>query len=216
MPDLSDLTVFLDFDGTITVEDTGLHLLSRLGGPGWSSYAEAYIRGEIGSRECLVAEWALLPQDEALVRSVVDEVPIDPGFEPLVSSLRACGAEVVVVSDGFGFQAREVCSSLGVPVVTNDVDWSSFSLTFPNLDRCCPCSTCGTCKQAPVKDARARGRRTVLVGDGASDRKAALLVDQVFAKGGLAAWCDAAGVDYEWFDSLADVELALTGTTTAS
>ena len=216
MPDLSDLTVFLDFDGTITVADTGVHVLSRLAPPSWRSIDSAYVAGSIGSRECLERHWELLPRDESLLRSVAAEVAVDPGFEPLVSSLRSCGAEVVVVSDGFGFHARSVCSPLGLPVVTNDVDWSSFSLTFPNLDRCCPCSTCGTCKQAPVKDARARGRRTVLVGDGASDRKAALLVDQLFAKGGLATWCDAAGVAYEWFDCLADVELALTGSTSAS
>ena len=67
-------------------------------------------------------------------------------------------------------------------------------LEFPNEDRCCACSSCGTCKQAPIKDARHRGRATVLVGDGTSDRKAALLADVVFAKGALASWCAANGV----------------------
>lgn len=210
MADLAETTVFLDFDGTVTTADTGVHLLSRLVDDSvWRPVDDAYARGEIGSRECLVAEWAMLPHDEALIRAVSDEVGVDPGFEPLVSSLRDAGAEVVVVSDGFGFQAREVCASAGVPCVTNDVDWPTFTLTFPNEDRCCPCSTCGTCKQAPIKDARRRGRRTVLVGDGASDRKAAALVDVLFAKDGLAYWCDDAGVAYEWFDCLDDVRMAL-------
>jgi len=208
--DLSETTVFLDFDGTVTKADTGVHLLSRLVDDSvWRPVEEAYVRGDIGSRECLVAEWAMLPRDEALIRSVAGEVSIDPGFGSLVSGLRAAGAEVVVVSDGFGFQAREVCAAVGVHCVTNDVDWSTFALVFPNEDRCCPCSTCGTCKQAPVKDARARQRRTVLVGDGASDRKAAVLVDELYAKDGLAYWCDDAGVRYEWFDCLDDVRWGL-------
>jgi 2,3-diketo-5-methylthio-1-phosphopentane phosphatase len=209
-PDLSTTTVFLDFDGTVTTVDSGVHLLSRLVDETvWRPVDDAYVRGEVGSRECLVREWAMLPRDEALIRAVADDVVVDPGFEPLVSSLRDAGAEVVVVSDGFGFLAREVCARVGVDCVTNDVDWSTFALTFPNEDRCCPCSTCGTCKQAPIKSARARGRRTVLVGDGASDRKAAVLVDFLYAKDGLAFWCDDSGVPYEWFDCLDDVRMAL-------
>ncbi|MBV8160585.1 MAG: hypothetical protein JO265_06645, partial [Acidimicrobiia bacterium] len=83
------------------------------------------------------------------------------------------------------------------------------TLEFPNLDRCCPCSSCGTCKQAPIKDARRRGRTTVFVGDGVSDRKATLMADVVFATGRLAEWCEDAGVEYEFFDTLADVYSAL-------
>ena len=141
MSDLSRTTVFLDFDGTVTTVDSGVHLLSRLVDESvWRPVDDAYVRGSIGSRECLVREWAMLPRDESLVRSVAAEVPIDPGFHPLVRDLRAADAEVVVVSDGFGFLAREVCAGVGVECVTNDVDWSTFALTFPNEDRCCPCS----------------------------------------------------------------------------
>ena len=51
----------------------------------------------------------------------------------------------------------------------------------------------------------------MLVGDGASDRKAALLADVLFAKDDLAEWCDEAGVDYRPFRSLDDVARALLG-----
>lgn len=213
MLDLAQASVFLDFDGTISEADTGVHLMERLAPPEWEAIGDAYRRGEIGSRECLLEEWDLLPADakadEAQLRSIVREVPIDPATRPLVDALRAAGAEVVVVSDGFGFPADEVAGELGVPVLTNAVDWTSGRLEFPNEDRCCACSSCGTCKQAPIKDARHRGRTTVLVGDGTSDRKAALLADIVFAKAGLAAWCSGNGVPYVAFDTLADVQAAL-------
>lgn len=207
--DLSQLSVFLDFDGTLTTFDTGVHLLERLAPPAWRAISEAYRRGEIGSRECLVDEWALLPHDRARVCAVADEVPLDPGARPLVHALRRAGAEVTIVSDGFGIGVAEVARDLGVPALTNLVDWDSGALEFPHEERCCPCSTCGTCKQAPIKDARRRGRRTLIVGDGASDRKAALLADTVFAKGALAAWCARAGIAFERFDRLADVQRAL-------
>jgi 2-hydroxy-3-keto-5-methylthiopentenyl-1-phosphate phosphatase len=208
--DLASASVFLDFDGTLTVADTGVHLLERLAADRpWAELDDLYASGAIGSRECLEREWELLPHDEELLREAARQVPLDPAAEALIDDLRAAGAEVVVVSDGFGFYAEEVCARLGVPLLTNAVDWGTSSLQFPNLDRCCPCSSCGTCKQAPIKDASRRGRLTVFVGDGISDRKAALLADVLFAKGRLAEWCEFGGVDHVRFDSLAEVHAAL-------
>jgi HAD superfamily phosphoserine phosphatase-like hydrolase len=207
--DLSRTSVFLDFDGTVTVEDTGIHALERCATGAWREIGEAYGRGEIGSRECLLDEWALLPDDEARLRAVVAEVPIDPGVHGLVAALHAAGADVTIVSDGFGIGVDEIAAELGVAALSNRVDWETGRLEFPHEDRCCPCSTCGTCKQAPLKDARRRGRHTVLVGDGTSDRKAALLADVVFAKGALARWCETCDVAHHRFDRLADVQHAL-------
>ncbi|HUV09769.1 MAG TPA: HAD-IB family phosphatase [Acidimicrobiia bacterium] len=210
--DLARTAVFLDFDGTISEADTGVHLMERFGGPGWREIDDAYIRGEVGSRVTLLDEWDLLPDDEALLRAAAREVPLDPGTAPLIDALRDAGAEVTIVSDGFGIRTDEVAADLGVPVLTNRVDWTTGRLEFPNEDRCCACSSCGTCKQAPIKDAHHRGLATVLVGDGTSDRKAALLADRVYAKGALAAWCAVNGVTHVRFDSLADVHRHLLGT----
>ncbi len=206
---MAQASVFVDFDGTLTVYDTGVHLLERLATGDWRRIDELYASGAIGSRECLVQEWDLLPRDERVLRQVAREVALDPDAERLVDELRRRGAEVLVVSDGFGFYAEEVCARLGVTLLTNTVEWTRGALEFPNLDRCCPCSSCGTCKQAPIKDARRRGRTTVFVGDGTSDRKAALLADVVFAKGRLAEWCELSGVECIEFDTLADVYTTL-------
>jgi 2-hydroxy-3-keto-5-methylthiopentenyl-1-phosphate phosphatase len=207
--DLAMTSVFLDFDGTISTSDVGVHLLERLGGPGWREIDAEYDSGGIGSRVCLLDEWDLLPHDAEVLRRVATEVPLDPGADALVIGLRAAGAEVSIVSDGFGFYATEQCAHLEIPVLTNAVDWTSGMLEFPHQDRCCACSSCGTCKQAPIKDAHHRGRSTVMVGDGTSDRKAALLADVVFAKGRLAAWCAESGVAFSPFETLSDVRAAL-------
>jgi 2,3-diketo-5-methylthio-1-phosphopentane phosphatase len=207
--DLSRTSVFLDFDGTITERDVGQHLLDRFAGDEWLTLREEYRAGTIGSRECLVSQWDLLEADEVALRAAASEVPLDPGFEAFVAALGDAGAEVVVVSDGFGFRAEEVCAEVGVRVLTNHVDWATRRLEFPHEDRCCPCSTCGVCKQAPVKEARHAGRTAVLVGDGTSDRKAALLADVVFAKGRLARWCELQEVPHRRFTTLADVHAAL-------
>jgi HAD superfamily phosphoserine phosphatase-like hydrolase len=207
--DLGRAAVFLDFDGTITPADTGVHLLERLGDPSWRAIDAAYDRGELGSREVVTRQWELLPKDQALLRATAAEVPLDPATGPLIAGLRAAGAEVAVISDGFGFYVADAMAPFGVPVITNEVDWATGELRFPNLDRCCPCSTCGTCKQAPIKDAKRRGRTTVFVGNGTSDRKAALIADVLFATDALADWCDDFGVDHQPFETLADVQRSL-------
>ena len=51
--DLSAVSVFLDFDGTITTADTGVHLLERLATDDWRAVDDEYGAGAIGSREAL-------------------------------------------------------------------------------------------------------------------------------------------------------------------
>jgi len=207
--DLANTAVFLDFDGTISTADVGMHLLTRTGAPEWLELHDQYERGDIGSRECIFDQWAMVEGDEASLRAIAAEVPLDPDFPRLVGNLRAAGAELTVVSDGFGFYVDDACAALGIDVLTNAVDFATGELRFPHEDRCCPCSSCGVCKQAPIKDAQYRGRTTVLVGDGASDRKAALLADVLFAKGDLAAWCDERDVEFTSFRTIADVHAEL-------
>jgi 2-hydroxy-3-keto-5-methylthiopentenyl-1-phosphate phosphatase len=207
--DLSRTSVFLDFDGTISTVDVGVHLLTRAAPDEWRVIDEQFRRGVIDSRECILDEWDLVQGDEATLRAIAAEVALDPGVGPLVDALRAAGAELTVVSDGFGFYVEDAVRPFGLHALTNTVDFSTRRLEFPHEDRCCPCASCGTCKQAPIKDAQHRGQSTVLIGDGASDRKAALLADVVFAKDALATWCDACGVDYVAFETLADVHGAL-------
>lgn len=213
--DLARTSVFLDFDGTITTTDVSVHLLERLADPSWRDVEDRFLRGQIGSRECQVAQWAMLSRvGESTLRAVAAEVGTDPDVGSLVSELRARGTEVTVLSDGFGFYIRDALAAAGlddVPVLTNAPDFATGRLEFPHEDRCCPCTTCGTCKQAPIRDAHDRDRITVLVGDGASDRKAALLADHVFAKDPLAEWCVTADVPFVAVDTLADVRFELLG-----
>jgi 2-hydroxy-3-keto-5-methylthiopentenyl-1-phosphate phosphatase len=204
--DLKSTSVFLDFDGTISTTDIGVFLMERLVGDSWLQIEDLYEQGIIGSRDCILREWSLLRSaGRSLLRSVASEVTVDPGFRALLEGLCETGAEVTVVSDGFGFYVQDALSELGVPVRTAHVDWKSLTITFPFRDAKCPCSECGTCKRTPVEEAASRGRSTVFVGDGNSDRHVAPLVDVLFAKDALARWCEENGIAYRSFSSLGDV-----------
>ncbi len=148
-------------------------------------------------------------RDEQELRRIVREVPLDPGFPALIDALRAAGAEVVVLSDGYGFYAEEICEDQGLALISNHIDWQDWSVMFPAISASCDCPGCGTCKAAAIQAAKTQGRTTVLVGDGASDRRGAAVADRVFAKADLAAWCRTTRLEYHPFASLTDVMSAL-------
>jgi 2,3-diketo-5-methylthio-1-phosphopentane phosphatase len=206
--DLANTSVFFDFDGTVSTTDIGVHLLERLADPGWREFDAQYADGVIGSLECMEKQWACIPAQitEAERHAVAAEVPLDPGFGPLVYGLRRGGAEITVVSDGFGYYVHDLIAPWGLPVVTNEVDFAMNSLRYPYADPTCgSCAACGTCKPKVINEAAARGRATVFIGDGTSDRHAARVADEVFAKEPLAAWCREVGITYQPFNVLDDV-----------
>ena len=69
------------------------------------------------------------------------------------------------------------------------------------------CATCGE----PCKRSSAAGGPYVYVGDGYSDRCAALAAERVFARDSLARYLDGRGVAYAPFEELGDVAAALSG-----
>ena len=58
--DLSRTSVFIDFDGTITTVDVGVHVLTRAAPDDWRAIDEQFRRGVIDSRECILDEWDLV------------------------------------------------------------------------------------------------------------------------------------------------------------
>ena len=70
------------------------------------------------------------------------------------------------------------------------------------------CAVCGEpCKRASLP----AGHEVIYVGDGISDRCAALASDRVFATRGLARYLDGIGEPYDPFDTFHDVVDALSG-----
>ena len=129
--DLSRTSVFIDFDGTITTVDVGVHVLTRAAPDDWRAIDEQFRHGVIDSRECILDEWDLVEGDEATLRAIASEVALDPGVGPLVDALRAAGADLTVVSDGFGFYVEDAVRPFGLDVLTNAVDFTTRRAAVP-------------------------------------------------------------------------------------
>jgi 2-hydroxy-3-keto-5-methylthiopentenyl-1-phosphate phosphatase len=167
----------------------------------------------LGSRELMVWDMDVLPDDADLLRRAAGDMPQDEDFPRFVAAVRDRGAHVEVVSDGLGFYVRPNLAALGVPdlpVATNDnlVRDGGRGLTFPYGHP--TCFVCGTCKRERVRLHQASGRVVVFVGDGTSDRFAAAHADVVFAKESLAQICEREGWAYtpwrRFDDVLAEVD----------
>jgi 2-hydroxy-3-keto-5-methylthiopentenyl-1-phosphate phosphatase len=194
----------LDWDGTCTVADTLWLLLEEFGDyEVFRRSGEQLMRGEIGYRKLMELELSTVKGvtlDE--VNAWLHEnVRIRPGFHELVDRHHP-----LVLSSGFEELIRPLLARerVEVELAANQVDprpegWRVI------WNRAEPCGVCGDwCKRAGLPDSP-----FVYVGDGYSDRCAALAAERVFARAGLAEYLAAEGVRYEPFDDLHDVARAL-------
>lgn len=198
------MTLILDWDGTVTVDDTLIVALREFGS--WQVYLEASAalrRGEITLHEEIRrdAESITAPIDE-VAGWLRENLELRPGFHGLAEAYRP-----LIVSSNFRQLIEPILEREGVEleVRANDVTWSpaGWRATFRNGD---VCGTCGEpCKRA---DLPADGE-VVYVGDGYSDRCAAQAADRIFARDSLARYLAEQGVAYEPFDDLDDVARAL-------
>lgn len=209
-------TLVVDFDGTITEDDLLDTIARDFGDPDvYREVEDGLHDGSISLRECITREFEPVTTPlEDVVAWVLEHVRIRAGFAELVRTADERGWEFVVLSSGFHELIEPVLEREGVRVrvAANHVDprpdgwrvqWSAETT----------CAECGEeCKRAALPDEG----EVVYVGDGISDRCAALASDRVFATRGLARYLDSAGIPYEPFDDFFDVAAALDGAAQAS
>jgi 2,3-diketo-5-methylthio-1-phosphopentane phosphatase len=204
--------IVVDFDGTITERDTLVDIVQEQAPEVFDQVEEDLQAGRITLRECIAREFEAVrgPHDEIVSRAV-SRVRLRAGFPELVSSAQRAGHRVVVVSSGFESIIRPVLEREGVPpvdVVAHDVRFAPGGSTveFRHGEVCTVCDQ--ECKRSVVDGLRGEGA-VVYVGDGYSDRCAALAADRVFARRELAEYLDADGVEYERFEDFVGIRAAL-------
>jgi 2-hydroxy-3-keto-5-methylthiopentenyl-1-phosphate phosphatase len=198
------MTLIVDWDGTITERDSLLMVLERFGD--WDEcerLGEELFAGRITLREEIDRQFATVTARLAeVVAWVVENVKVRPGLPELVERLHP-----VVVSSGFHELIDPVLEREGVEVElqANRVEarpdgWRPVWRELP---------VCAVCGQPCKRSSFPADGTVVYVGDGYSDRCAALAADRIFARRGLAAYLDEQGIAYERFDDLHQIVNAL-------
>jgi 2,3-diketo-5-methylthio-1-phosphopentane phosphatase len=179
---------------------------------------QEWVRGQIGSRECLERQMALVETSAEQFHALLDSIPIDPHFASFYRFTRTHRIPFYVLSDGFDYVIRRILKRSGVNgPLRNGTHLFSSALRlegrrlipfFPLSSR--PCEHgCGTCKAAVIRRLGAGRRPIIFIGDGLSDRFAVELADVVFAKSRLLTYCREAGISCQPYQTFAEVEEGL-------
>jgi HAD superfamily phosphoserine phosphatase-like hydrolase len=223
--------VLVDFDGTLAEADIGNRFFHRFtrDEERWNELIAGWKREELSARECLAFECALSDVDERAALEFFDGFVLAPGALEFVAAARRAGHEIVVASDGLEMYVSRLLARAGleVPFSANRIHFQSGG-PIPEYASGGPavrlpdgrvagsrpgapagCGRCGNCKGAILEAAaRGGGRRTVLVGDGYSDRCAARVAEVVYAKDDLLGYCRERGIAARPFTVLEDVARA--------
>jgi len=198
------MRLVLDWDGTVTVRDSLVEVIHRFGDPALLAELEPRVGNGITLHEEIALEFAAITAPINDVAAwVVEHVEVRDGLHELAEAHRP-----TVISAGFHELIEPVLAREGVEleVLANRVEETGDGWRVHWRDEVV-CTTCGE----PCKRGALEGKQYVYVGDGYSDRCAALAAERVFARDGLAAYLERRDVPFEPFETLADVAAALPG-----
>ncbi len=195
------MRLVVDWDGTITVRDSLVEVIHEFGDPALLAELEPRVGVDLTLHEEIALEFAAItaPLDE-VAAWVVEHVRVRAGLHELAA------LQPLVISAGFHELIDPVLAREGVEleVLANRVDVRPDGWVVRFRDEAA-CATCGEpCKRGSLAD-----ESYIYVGDGYSDRCAALAAERVFARDALATHLDELGVAYEPFADLDDVVRAL-------
>ena len=194
-----------DFDGTISQNDVTDSLLRSFGMPGWRALECAWSQRQIGSRECLSGQVALLDMSVADLHAHLDSVVIDAGFAQFVDVAQALGIQVQVVSDGLDHAIAHVLARHGLgdlEVIANrlvQLDARRWHLESPWASARCQRAS-GNCKCERLAEQQSLHGRILYVGDSTSDFCVSHKADLVLAKYKLIGHCEQHGISHLPFD----------------
>lgn len=200
------MRLVLDWDGTVTETDSLWMVLEQFGDREVFARVEgSLVEGRLSFQEVMELEFATVTAPVAEVAAFLcREVRIRPGFAEL-----AAAEGPLVLSSGFHELIEPVLAREGIRLELRanriDAQPEGWRVLWRDAE---PCPVCGDlCKRRSLPP-----ELFAYVGDGYSDRCAALVAERVFARDGLAEWLDSEGIAFEPFDDLKSVLTALRAT----
>ncbi|BEU97145.1 MtnX-like HAD-IB family phosphatase [Acidovorax sp. DW039] len=211
VPPRSDIgwMVQSDFDGTISKVDVTDSLLQKFGLPGWQALEDAWERGEIGSRECMQGQVALLNMDRDELHAHLDTIELDPHFSHFIAVADERGIPVQVVSDGIDYAIRYILQRHGLghlPVIANrlvQTGTRNWQLQSPWASAACARAS-GNCKCERLAEQQLTHGKVLYIGDGSSDFCVSAKADYVLAKDKLVDHCVRHGIAHSTFSNFSE------------
>ncbi len=184
---------FCDFDGTVTREDVIDRILEEFADPMWMEIEQSWVKGEIGSRECLAMQTKLIKAKKCDLLDFVKGIEIDPTFIDFARYCKSKSFDLIILSDGIDLFINSILNRYGlknIRVYANSLRSPSegHEMFFPYFRKDC-LSRSGVCKCKIMEELSSPEGINILVGDGRSDFCIARKATLTFAKSSLLDFC---------------------------
>lgn len=203
------ISVFVDFDGTITKRDIGDTLFIDFGQ--FEPWHSLLVEGKIKIRDY----WHRLTENlrpgltKEMIAKYAIEYEIDAYFIKFADYCRNTGINISIISDGFDVYIEPILKHHGlewIPYSGNKMRFTEekYLPEFPGASESCHC-LCASCKRNSILANFSPDDIYVFIGDGYSDYCAAEHSDIVFAKRHLTAYCNANRIPHYTYSNFFDV-----------
>ncbi len=201
---------FVDFDGTITRQDTCRAMVMAFAREGWQELNDLWQKKELPTEECARQTLKLFRATPTELTELMHGIEVDRYFLDFLQLCRSNNHPVYILSDGYDFMIEAILQRhcLDVPYYANKLIYKDgFDIVCPHLN--VDCGQCGTCKKTLMETLASPGTQTIYIGDGYSDTCPASHADIVYAKGTLYQYCLQNGINAVEYRDFKDIILDL-------
>ena len=197
-------TIYCDFDGTITKEDSVNKFFEMYASEKWMDSEKLWVEGKISSRENAIIQVGLLRNiSQQQLDDYINSIEIDDYFLDFVDYVKSRNIKLTILSDGFDLFIKKVLEryNLDIPYYANKLIYKNgnFSIEFPYYNEDCD-KKAGMCKCKKVKE-----NRFCYIGDGTSDLCIATKADLLFASKNLYEYCKENNIKHSHFTSFRNI-----------
>jgi 2,3-diketo-5-methylthio-1-phosphopentane phosphatase len=205
---MTDYSLFIDFDYTITTDDVGNRLFTYFSEGRNEPVVKRWLNRQISAYTCLTEEARLCQASYEGFVEYVDRFVIDNGFERIVHYCKSNKLPMYILSDGLDFYIKHILDKYGfgeIPFFSNRAVFNggSLKIELPYWTEDCP--ECGNCKGNQIRRLKGERDRVIYIGDGFSDLCGVKQADIIFAKDDLAAYLKSNGTFFYEYDNLSQV-----------
>lgn len=194
---LKEFAILVDFDGTITTEDTNVKLVEKY----WNEKIAQYYTKESKEKLNYIQRVdgiyrELKVNEKEYLDLILNDINLTPGFLEFYNLVKKNNIPMAIVSGGFDngiipFLKKHGIE--GIEVFANHLDFNGEYIKvdyYHNREaNCCEVGYCGNCKTRHYDYFKKRYGNVIFIGDGHTDIPVAHKADIVFAKDGLLKYC---------------------------
>lgn len=211
-----DKFFFIDFDGTITNQDSLDLLFEKFADEEWKKHDEKWEKGEIGSLENLSFVFSSLKISKIQLDFIITLLEVDDSFYDFLINLNKNNYGYMIISEGIDYiientLMRNAPENYNLKLLSNlEIRSNHFNgkeiIFSNNSDNCSylhECKQCSNCKYKITKNLQAKEK--FYIGDGLSDRFGILNCDFIFAKNKLSVYCKKNKISYLDFEKFKNI-----------